>query len=84
MASNSGVLYVGVTSNLVVRVPEHKERLIPGFTLKYNLTKLIWYEPHSSVGVAIAREKQIKGWGRMKKVSLIEERNPIWRDISRP
>ncbi len=61
MASDSGVLYVGVTNNLTVRVGEHKERLIPGFTRKYNVTKLVWYEPHSSIRAAIAREKQIKG-----------------------
>ncbi len=84
MASDSGVLYVGVTNNLIVRVGEHKERLIPGFTRKYNVTKLVWYEPHSSIRAAIAREKQIKGWARMKKVKLIEQRNRGWQDLSGP
>ncbi len=83
MASDSGVLYVGVTNNLEVRVGQHKERLAPGFTEKYNVTKLVWYEPHTSIRAAIAREKQIKGWGRMKKVRLIEARNAAWRDLSR-
>ena len=83
MASDSGVLYIGVTNNLVVRVAQHKDKLVPGFTQKYNVTKLVWYEPHSSIKAAIAREKQIKGWGRMKKVRLIEEKNPDWRDLSK-
>jgi putative endonuclease len=83
MASKSGVLYVGVTNNLAVRVAQHKERLIPGFTQKYHVTNLVWYEPHSSIRPAIAREKQIKAWGRMKKVRLIEQRNPTWRDLSK-
>jgi putative endonuclease len=82
MASNSGVLYVGVTSNLVARVAQHKERTVPGFTQRYNVTKLVWYESHNSVRAAIAREKEIKTWRRMKKVRLIETRNPTWRDLS--
>ena len=82
MASRSGVLYVGVTNNLAARVAQHKARLTPGFTQEYNVTKLVWFEPHSSIRAAITREKQIKGWGRIKKVRLIEERNPGWRDLS--
>ena len=76
MASDSRVLYVGVTKNLEVRVGQHKERMVPRFTERYNVTKLVWYEPHTSIRAAISRGKQIKGWGRMKKVRLIEERNP--------
>jgi len=61
------VLYVGVTDNLASRVLQHQSKLIPGFTQKYNVTKLVWFEPHSSVRTAISREKEIKGWGRMKE-----------------
>jgi putative endonuclease len=82
MASESGVLYVGVTDNLASRVLQHQSKLIPGFTQKYNVTKLVWFEAHSSVRAAISREKEIKGWGRMKKVKLIEEHNPRWKDLS--
>jgi len=81
MASDSGVLYVGVTGNLASRALQHRSKLIPGFTRKYNVTKLVWFEPHSSIRAAISREKEIKGWGRMKKVKLIEEHNPNWRDL---
>ncbi len=82
LASESGVLYVGMTDDLTSRVMQHKSKLIPGFTQKYNITKLVWFEAHSSVRAAISREKMIKGWGRMKKVKLIEERNPSWKDLS--
>jgi putative endonuclease len=82
MASESGVLYVGATSGLVSRVMQHKSKLIPGFTQKYNVTKLIWFGAHSSVRAAISREKEIKGWSRIKKVKLIEEHNPTWKDPS--
>ncbi len=82
MASESGVLYVGVTDNLASRVLQHQSKLIPGFTQKYNVTKPVWFEPHSSVRTTISREKEIRGWGRMKKVKLIEERNPSWKDLS--
>ena len=75
-------LYVGVTSNLVRRVYEHKRKLVPGFTSKYNLTWLAYYEETSDVASAIAREKQIKGWRRSKKVELIESMNPRWKDLS--
>jgi putative endonuclease len=82
MASHSGVIYVGVTNNLVVRVAQHKDGLLPGFTQRYCANRLVWYEPHSGIRAAIAREKEIKGWRRMKKVRLIEERNPKWHDLS--
>ena len=76
------MLYVGVTDNLASRVLQHQSKLIPGFTQKYNVTKLVWFESHSSVRAAISREKMIKGWSRTKKVKLIEEHNPTWKDPS--
>ena len=82
MASKSGVLYLGVTNNLAKRVSQHKEKLIPGFTQKYNVTKLVWFEPHSSIRSAISREKEIKRWRRSKKIALIESLNPDWTDLS--
>ena len=82
LAGKSGVLYTGVTNNLVRRVWEHKERRIPGFTQKYNVTKFVWFEVRGSAMSAIAREKQIKAWGRAKKIKLIEVKNPKWVDLS--
>ena len=75
------VLYIGITNNLVRRVWEHKEKLVPGFTAKYNVTKLIYYEVFNSPEEAIAREKQLKGWLRRKKIELINRFNPEWRDL---
>jgi putative endonuclease len=72
MASKSGVLYVGVTSNLAKRIAQHKGQQVPGFTQIYNVTKLVWFEPHADVRSAISREKEIKSWRRSKKVALIE------------
>jgi len=83
MASESGVLYLGVTSNLARRTSQHKEKLIPGFTQKYNVTKLVWFEPHAAIRAAISREKEIKTWRRAKKIALIESLNPHWQDLSR-
>ena len=82
MASKSGVLYVGVTSGLAKRIAQHKEKLVPGFTQKYNVTKLVWFEPHASIRVAISREKEIKRWSRAKKIALIESLNLQWSDLS--
>jgi putative endonuclease len=82
MASRSAVLYVGVTSDLNKRVGEHKEGLIPGFTKKYKVNRLVYYESTSDVKAAIAREKQIKRWRREKKVSLIETINRDWDDLA--
>jgi putative endonuclease len=82
MASKSGVLYLGVTSILSNRVGQHKEKILPGFTQKYNATKLVWFEPHTSIRSAIAREKEIKKWRRSKKIALIESLNPEWNDLS--
>lgn len=75
------VLYAGVTSNLVKRIYEHKNKEVPGFTKKYNLHKLIYYEIFEDIVNAIIREKQIKGWLRSKKVSLIGKVNPGWNDL---
>ena len=82
LASKSGVLYTGVTNDLVRRVSEHQAKQTPGFTRAYNVTKLIWFEAHGSAASAITREKQIKGWLRTKKITLIETANPGWNDLS--
>lgn len=82
MTNKSKTLYTGVTNNLERRVYEHKHKLVAGFTGKYNITKLIYFEETNDVQVALAREKQIKGWLRSKKIALIEAENPEWRDLS--
>ena len=79
----NNVLYVGVTNNLERRVYEHQSGLIEGFTQKYNVHKLVWYESCNDVKDAIAREKQLKGWVRSKKEALIRQINPDWRDLSK-
>ena len=78
MASRSRVLYTGVTNDLGRRVNEHKQGLIAGFTQRYRITRLVYFEEHEDIRDAIAREKQIKGWVRSRKIKLIEERNPTW------
>ena len=75
------VLYTGVTNDLIRRVYEHKNKLVEGFTAKYNLTKLVYYEICKDVKEAINREKQIKGWKREKKEKLIKGFNPDWKDL---
>ena len=75
------VLYTGVTSNVFKRVSEHKEKLIGGFTSRYNVTKLVYYEEFETMPEAIAREKQIKGGSRQKKIDLIKSKNPEWKDL---
>ena len=82
LSSRSRNIYVGVTSDLAQRVLQHKSRLIPGFTSRYNIDRLVYFEEFSRVQDAIAREKQIKGWVRSKKVALIESGNPTWEDLS--
>ena len=82
MTNRSKTLYIGVTNNLQRRMYEHKHHLMTGFTSKYDLTRLVYFEETSDVNIAIAREKQIKGWLRAKKVALIESINPEWRDLS--
>jgi len=79
---NNKVLYTGVTSDLIKRVYQHKNKLAEGFTKKYNLNKLVYFETTNDVTSAIAREKQIKGWLRTKKNELVESINPEWRDLS--
>jgi putative endonuclease len=81
MSNRSKTLYTGVTNNLERRVYEHKSKLIPGFTAKYNLTVVVYYEETSDVQSAIAREKTIEGWVRAKKIALIESVNPTWKDL---
>jgi putative endonuclease len=76
-----GTLYVGVTSNLVKRVHEHKTHAVPGFTFQYGVTRLVWLEPHDTMQSAICREKQIKEWHRSWKLQLIELSNPRWVDL---
>jgi putative endonuclease len=82
MASKSGTLYTGMTNNLDRRVFEHKNHRMPGFTDKYNCTRLMFFEAFSDPQNAIAREKQIKGWLRSKKIALIESMNPHWEDLA--
>jgi len=79
--TNNTVLYTGVTSNLIKRAYEHKNKMVQGFTKKYNLHKLVYYEVFEDMMNAIIREKQIKGWLRSKKISLIEKANPCRVDL---
>ena len=82
MTNRSGTLYTGMTSNLKRRVYEHKEKLISGFTKRYNIDRLVWYDATTDVQAAIAYEKKIKGWLRKKKIALIESKNPGWKDLA--
>ena len=79
---NNKVMYVGMTNDLRRRVYQHKKKLIPGFTQKYNVDKLVYYETTNDVHAAIAREKQIKKWRREKKNNLVIAANPEWKDLS--
>jgi len=80
--NKSGTLYVGLTSNIPKRLYEHKTKAISGFTSKYNIDRLIYYETYSDANSAIAREKQIKHWRREKKLNLIKSQNPNLEDLS--
>jgi len=82
MSNRSKTLYTGVNNDLQRRVFEHKQKLIDGFTRKYNIALLVYYEVTSDVSSAIGREKQIKGWLRSKKLALVESTNPGWKDLS--
>ena len=82
MTNKSGTLYTGVTNNIQRRVFEHRNKLVEGFSKKYNITQLVYYEVTTDISAAIAREKQIKGWLRAKKIALIKSVNPNWRDLS--
>jgi putative endonuclease len=80
-SGRNGTLYAGVTSDLVARVWQHREHLVPGFTRQYEVTRLVWFELHPTMEAAIQREKRIKKWNRAWKVRLIDEANPSWRDM---
>ena len=82
MTNNSGTLYMGVTNNLERRVAEHKQGATVGFTRKYKMTRLVYYEATADIRFAIEREKQIKGWVRRRKIALIAQMNPYWKDLS--
>jgi len=76
-----GTLYIGVTADLKRRITEHKDSRIPGFTQKYNIHSLVYFEEHTDIRDAKTREKQLKKWNRAWKIRLIEEMNPEWRDL---
>ena len=78
-----GTLYVGATSDLVRRVWEHKQKAVPGFTAKYGVDRLVWYERYDTLEAAMLREKRVKGWKRDWKIELIERDNPRWLDLYR-
>ena len=80
-SKKNGTLYTGVTSNLVKRIYEHKQKLVEGFTKKYNIDKLGYFEIYESIEQAIEREKQIKAGSRKKKIALIEKENSDWKDL---
>ncbi len=82
MANQSRTLYIGLTNNIRRRVQEHKDGLVEGFTLRYNIDTLVYNESFGDIDSAIAREKQIKRWSREKKLHLINQENPDWRDLS--
>ncbi len=80
-SKTNGTLYIGVTSNLIKRVWEHKNNLVEGFTHKYNIHQLVYFELYGDMAEAITREKRLKKWNRSWKVRLIEEQNPNWKDL---
>lgn len=81
LKNRSGTLYIGVTSNLSKRIWEHKNKKVDGFTKKYNIDQLVYYEETSNVMSALEREEQLKRWRREKKIVLIEQENPKWLDL---
>ena len=80
-SKRNGTLYIGVTSDLVKRIWEHKNNLVDGFTKRYGIHNLVWYEMHESMQSAIEREKKLKDWKRAWKLDLIEKENPDWQDL---
>ena len=80
-SDRNGTLYIGVTSDLIGRVWQHREHVVEGFTSKYEVTRLVWYEMHGTMEEAITREKRIKKWNRNWKIRLIEDKNPYWNDL---
>jgi putative endonuclease len=81
-SQRNGTLYIGVTSDLIARLHQHREGLIPGFTRDYGVKRLMWFEMHATMAEAIQREKRIKKWRRAWKLELIEAGNPNWRDLA--
>ena len=81
-SARNGTLYIGATSNLIQRIAQHRESTIGGFTARYGVKCLVWYEQHAAMERAITREKQLKKWNRAWKIRLIEESNPHWRDLA--
>jgi putative endonuclease len=82
LTNRSKTLYVGITSNLEGRIWQHKNHVFPGFTDHYQIDRLVWFETYGDVHAAIAREKEIKGWTRARKMALVVASNPTWRDLS--
>jgi len=82
LTNRSRTLYIGMTNSLLRRIEQHKQRQVPGFTRRYNIDKLVYYETFHEVLDALAREKQLKGWSRKKKIALIERNNPGWDDLA--
>ncbi|MBB4638212.1 GIY-YIG nuclease family protein [Longimicrobium terrae] len=82
LSGPTGVLYTGVTNDLVRRVREHREKRAPGFTSRYGVARLVWFEHTTDITAALAREKQIKGWSRAKKIALIRTPNPEFLDLA--
>ena len=80
-SKQNGTLYTGVTSSLLKRVWEHKNNVVEGFSKKYGVHILVWYELHDTMETAIQREKHIKNWKRAWKIKMIEKKNPLWRDL---
>ncbi|MBX4204909.1 MAG: GIY-YIG nuclease family protein [Candidatus Doudnabacteria bacterium] len=80
-SDKNGTLYIGVTGDLIRRVHQHKQKLVKGFTQKYNVDRLVYFEETSEVESAILREKQLKKWNRKWKLALIEKSNPTWKDL---
>jgi putative endonuclease len=80
-SERNGTLYIGVTSDLVERIWEHKNNLVKGFTKRYGVHNLVWYELHNNMNAAIEREKNVKEWKRAWKIRLLEENNPDWNDL---
>lgn len=81
-SSRNGTLYIGVTSNLLQRIAQHRNASLGGFTAKYDVKMLVWFEQHSTMEHAIQREKRLKKWRRAWKLKLIESINPTWRDLA--
>lgn len=80
-SKRNGTLYVGVTSDLLKRVWQHRNEVVEGFTKRYDVHMLVWYEVHETMESAILREKELKKWRRQWKIALIEKMNPVWRDL---